>query len=304
MLRMLLAGLLAASATLAAAAPAKPAKTAKPAGAPVPLPMKCPVGGGDFSFQPTASSGVWGTRGDGRPYGNGHYPLALPECPGNGLVLYKEYTPEEVAKLESLVASEEYQGLRLLDTPYYRAYWLMKAMGLPPERHLWALLQASWEADGKPLLRNRYLAELADESAKAPPAPASLNWIGMEGRAVNALRELGRFDEALARLDKIPLDGMKSGASVKPATDESRSKRGWIEFFDTQRLLIARQDASTEPFELMPRREATARCAKPRGLDARQKEYCAALAAGETEAEKAQREAAELETIGKKAVGR
>ena len=309
MLRIMLAGLVVAASPLAAAPAAKSGRAAAPAksaraAAPAPLPMKCPIGGGEFTFRPTASSSVWGTRGDGRPYGNGTYPLALPECPDNGLVLYKEYTQDEVAKLEPLIASEDFQGLRLLDTQYYRAYWLMKSMGLPPERHLWALLQASWEAEGKPLLRNRYLAELAEESAKARPDPASLNWIGMEGRAVNALRELGRFDEALARLDSIPLASIRAGAEAKPATDESRSKRGWLDFFEAQRVLIARQDVSSDPFELMPKREIAARCKAGKGLDASQKEQCQALAEGGTEADKAKREAAELQTIGKKPVER
>ena len=154
--------------------------------------MTCPIGGGSFSFTPPGSVTATGERPDGKPFGSTTFPVAVPECPDNGLVLYKDYTPEEVAKLEPIVASEAYQALRKADTPYYRAYWLMKAMGLPPERYLWALLQASWEAEAKPELRKRYLTELAEASAAVPARPGDLNWIGMEGRAINALRELGR----------------------------------------------------------------------------------------------------------------
>src|SRR5215213_996323 len=108
------------------------------AGSPVTDRMTCPIGGGSFDFTTTASYSTSGERPDGKPYGSSNFPLAIPECPDNGLVLYKDYTPEEVAKLEPLVASEAYQALRKDDTPYYRAYWLMKQMGLGPERYLWA----------------------------------------------------------------------------------------------------------------------------------------------------------------------
>src|SRR5687768_13394200 len=129
-----------------AAAPLLPAG----AGMPVTRDMTCPIGGAAFKFTTTASHTTFGTRPDGKPFGSWTFPLALPECPDNGLVLYKDYTPEEVARLEPLVASEAYQALRKEDTPYYRAYWLMRAMELVPERYLWALLQAGWEAEAKP----------------------------------------------------------------------------------------------------------------------------------------------------------
>jgi hypothetical protein len=227
--------------------------------------MTCPIGGGSFDFKTTGSYTTWGERPDGRPYGSWTFPLALPECPDNGLVLYKEYSAEEVAKLEPLVASEAYQALRKAETPYYRAYWLMKQMGLGPERYLWALLQASWEADGTPELRQRYLTELAEASATVPARPGDLNWIGMEGRAANALRELGRFDEALARLDKIPVAGldvaMPTGAAATPAAAaDVRTRRGWLAFMAGLRNAIARRDAAAEPFELIPRTIAIGRC--------------------------------------------
>jgi hypothetical protein len=226
------------------------------AGVPVTETMTCPIGGSSFSFTTTASYGTFGERPDGKPYGSWTFPLALPECPDNGLVLYKEYTPEEVAKLEPLVASEAYQALRKEDTPYYRAYWLMKAMGLGPERYLWALLQAGWEAEAKPDLRKRYLAELAEASAAVPERPGDLNWIGMEGRAINALRELGRFDEASARLAKVPLAALDSAGE----SAEAKTRRGWHGFFTALRPVIERRDSSIEPLDMLPRSVAVGRC--------------------------------------------
>ena len=226
------------------------------AGIPVTETMTCPIGGGSFSFTTTASYSTYGARPDGKPYGSWTFPLALPECPDNGLVLYKKYSAEEVAKLEPLVASEAYQALRKEDTPYYRAYWLMKAMGVEPDRYLWALLQASWEAEGKPDLRKRYLTELAEASAAVPPRPDDLNWIGMEGRAVNALREAGRFDDALARLAKVPLAALQAAGDAQ----EAKSRRAWHDYFTAIKPVIERRDSSIEPLDMLPRSVAFGRC--------------------------------------------
>jgi hypothetical protein len=247
------------------------------AGIPVTETMTCPIGGGSFSFTTTASYSTYGERPDGKPYGSWTFPLALPECPDNGLVLYKEYTPEEVARLEPLVASEAYQALRKEDTPYYRAHWLMKAMGLGPERYLWALLQAGWEAEARPDLRKRYLAELAEASAAVPPRPGDLNWVGMEGRAINALRELGRFDEASARLVKVPLAGLEAAGE----TPEAKSRRGWHGFFIAIKPVIERRDSSIEPLDMLARSVAFGRCLDLADkLDEAGKAFCTKESAG------------------------
>lgn len=239
----IIAALAAASAAIA---------TTGNAGTPVTRTMTCPIGGANFEYKTTASYSTSGERPDGKPYGSWTFPLALPECPDNGLVLYKEYDAEEVAKLEPLIASDAYQALRKDDAQYYRAYWLMREMGLGPERYLWALLQASWEADGRPELRARYLAELAEKSGSVEARPDDLNWIGMEGRAINALRELGRFDEALARLDKLPLQSLEA--------DARKDRKHWAAWFRNLRPLIERKDSSSEPFEMIPRNLAISRC--------------------------------------------
>lgn len=243
--------------------------------------MTCPIGGGSFQFQPVAPPVVAGERPDGRPVGGMKFPIALPECPDNGLVLYKDYDKDEVARLEPLVASEAYKALRKDGTQYYRAYWLMREMGQPPERYLWALLQASWEAEGRPELRKRYLEELVDASAKAPPRAGDLNSIGMEGRAINALRELGRFDEALERLDKVPTAGLDApaptGAAATPqALAQARSRRGWNHYFAAIRPAIERKDSSIEPLDLLPRAFAAGRCLDEAGkLDPAGRAFCA-----------------------------
>jgi hypothetical protein len=249
--------------------------------APVPglRPMTCPVGGGTFVYRPAAPAAISGERPDGKPYTSAVVPSPLPECPANGLVLYKDYDSDEVAKLEPIVASDAYQALRKDDVQYYRAYWLMKAMGLGPEDYLWVLLQASWQADDRPELRARYLAELAEASAKVPPRPDDINWIGMEGRAIDALRELGKFDEADARLAKVPLKGLDVAApeplDPSPAAREARLKRAWLAYFKAMKPVLERKDSSRDPFDLLPRNVALGRCIDAAGaLDEAQKAFC------------------------------
>jgi hypothetical protein len=273
------------------------------AGMPVTEKMTCPIGGAAFDFTTTASYSTFGTRPDGKPYGSWTFPLALPECPDNGLVLYKKYTPEEIAKLEPLIASDAYKALRTGDTSYYRAYWLMKAMGLGPEDYLWALLQASWQADDKPDLKKRYLTELIEGSAAVTPKPDDLNWIGMEARAVNALRELGRFDEAIARLEKIPTGPLDVrvplGQAGDPAVREAKSRRAWLDFLKELRTVIARKDAASEPLDLIPRNMALERCVGEEAkLTANDRGFCeretAAVQALRTRRDQAAREAEAL----------
>lgn len=256
------------------------------AGMPVTEKMKCPIGGAEFDYVTTASYSTFGERPDGKPYGSWTFPMALPECPDNGLVLYKDYTAEEVAKLEPLIAGDAYRALKPEHTQYYRAYWLMREMGVEPQRYLWALLQAGWEADGKPELRARYLGELAEVSATLEARPTDLNWIGMAGRAINALRELGRFDEAMARLDKLPLQRLAAAAPATAGADtpearEARAKGGWRTYFQSLRKVIARKDASSEPFDMLPRTMALANCIdKADGLGEHERAFCEAETVG------------------------
>lgn len=283
---------------------APPAPPAMPAAAPPAKAMTCPIGGTAFQYAPPAPVPALGERPDGKPYGAAG-PVPLPECPDNGLVLYKDYSKEEVAKLEPLVASEAYQALRKQDVQYYRAYWLMKQMGVGPETYLFVLLQASWQADDRPDLRKRYLAELAEESAKVPARPADLNWIGMEGRAIDALRELGRFDEALARLDKVPLTALEAAA---PAPEDqsakaraARVRRAWLHYFQQMRTVVARKDSSLEPFELLPRSVSLGRCLDgAAALADAQKAFCEGEQAAVDQLRAARaKEAAELEALRK-----
>jgi hypothetical protein len=175
-------------------------------------------------------------------------------------------------------------------------------MGVAAGPRLIVLQRAIWAADAKPELRARYLTEFAAETAKLPRKPEDVNWIGMEGRAVNALREIGRFDEASARLAKLPLSALAVTepkiTDRTPAADQARARRNWLSYLNGLKAVIARRDASAEPFDMLPRREWTGRCIDGKNLSEAQQAYCTGQAAAVEEARAAKQKAdAELKAL-------
>ena len=222
------------------------------AGIPVQRRMTCPIGGESFIFNTTASYSTWGMRPDGRPYGSWEFPLNLPECPSNRLILYKDFEPEEITRLTALIARPEYRALGD-DAQYYRLYWLMREMGGDnPLEPLWALVQASWEVEEGSAQRRRYLEELAAHMERIEGDPDSAEQVAMRAYWVNALRELGRFEGAAALLGRT--------ATASLASDPDEDKRHWGEYFDMQRRLIERRDGSAEPLDVIPERYAINLC--------------------------------------------
>lgn len=245
------------------------------AGIPYTETRTCPIGGERFPFTTTMSYSTWGARPDGKPFGSWEFPLALPDCPRNGLVVYEEFSEADLARLRPLVASEEYQALRRRgDTTYYRAYWLMRRMDSPAPNTLWMLVQASWQVDGNPEMRRRYLEELV---AAAPllGEPRDVPTIAVRSRVINALRELGRFEEAAAMLEATPVD------QIAPESSQVRSTADWRGHYRNLARIIARRDASIEPIDMVPWRVGRERCegeALAR-LDAQQQAICREIAA-------------------------
>ena len=230
------------------------------AGTPYPIKMTCPVGGERFTHVATGSYSTWGARPDGKPYGSWTFPSPLPQCPKNGLVLFKEFTAPEVAKLRPLIASPEYRAMVQRDTPYYRASWLARTVA--PAEATWLLLQAAWEADDKIELRRRYLAEFAEAAAAQPrAADDEMAWLVLQARAVNARRELGQFEEA-----KKQLEALSSALAHRPAAktedgeEDAERREGLASYLKDLETLVARRDASAEPLDVIPRREAAGKC--------------------------------------------
>jgi len=242
------AGAIAALA-LASAAPAV-------AGFPVEITETCPVGGETFTYVTTGSYSTFGQRPDGKPYGSWTFPLAMPECPSNALVVYREFKPEEIAALTALVQSAEYQAMRE-ESQYFRAAWLARRMDAAnPLEALFLLLSATWEVDDAPETKARYQRAFADAALVVPIDVAQIETLFLQYRRANALRELGDFDAARTALDLLPraaLDvNVPTDRKVPYKTrDEARSRRFLFDTIPVMRKVIEAGDASSFPIDLM-----------------------------------------------------
>lgn len=241
------------------------------AGTPYVTQLTCPVGGERFEHVATASYSTWGSRPDGKPYGSWTFPGPLPQCPKNKLVVYKEFSPAEVARLKSLVASPEYRAMAARDTPYYRAAWLDRALDPKSDEAAWLLLQASWEADENPSLRARYQREFM-EAAKSAPAADEMERLTLQLRAINARRELGEFDQALAELRALPIAALDVKVPAETdanydAVEAAQNRRGMLDFIRALEKVVLRRDASPEPLDLIPARIAADICLERAAAD-------------------------------------
>ena len=239
---------------------------AAPGAAQAGMPMKvketCAVGGERFTYITTPSYTTFGARPDGKPYGSWTFPMELPVCPKNGLVMYREFSKDELARLPALIASPEYVALRPSETPYYRAAWLARALDPKTDDHAWLLLSASWEADGEPAKKTRYQVQFVVAAEAVPARPEALEWLAMQVRAINARRELGRFDEAAEALKGLPRDALV--ARPAKTSDESdrdeENRQGWRGAIAQLERAIARRDAASEPLDMIPLEVAASYC--------------------------------------------
>ena len=113
----------------------------------------------------------------------------------------------------------------------------------------------------------------------------------MQARAVNGLRELGRFDEAkalLASLDLKPLDVAVPEEKTEAVAGsigrrmlnydevrEAKRKRAFLNQFKELAALIEARNSQSEPLHMIPMREAAERCRAGEGLSQADRDYCA-----------------------------
>lgn len=247
------------------------------AGMPTPVEMTCPVGGKKFTFISTMSYSNWGSRPDGKPYGSWTFPMPVPDCPDNGLVLYKKFSDEEIKQLKLLLKTPDFQRVRH-EATYYRIAWFMRALhDADKMNELWMVNQASWQTDDDSERKARYQREFAEGVAALPEEPGNLNWIVLQARAANAWRELGEFNRAeqiLASVSTASLDvpipaevvtgttasGLGKTVSNYEEIQAARNKRGWLSYFTELRALVGRQDGASEPLSMIPVKEAASKC--------------------------------------------
>ena len=230
-----------------------------------PVTTACPVGGKRFTYQGYASYSTFGGLPDGQPIGSAQFPIEIPQCPDNGLVLYRDFDKATIARLTPIVLGPEYQALRKGETRYYLAQWLETKLGGAEPQIAPLLLAATWEAKNgaDPAQASRYNAEFVKRATALPDDPATLRSLALKARAANALREMGRFEEAetlRASLTVLPTMGAKD-------EDGAESREGWTTYLAQLRPVIARRDPSRAPIDLIGEREAQVRCVAPEEKD-------------------------------------
>jgi hypothetical protein len=143
------------------------------------------------------------------------------------------------------------------ETPYYLAYQTARALG-DPNPH-WLLLSASWEAKNKDptsARARRYNEEFVEAVHALPTDGTSFDSIALRFRAANALRELGRFDEAEAVRASIVVAPNAGGADQQAA----ENRAGWAKIIGALQAPILRKDQSRAPIDVLGEREVVFRC--------------------------------------------
>lgn len=219
--------------------------------------MICPIGGEAFEHISTGAYSVFGERPDGKQYGSWVSPLPLVECPSNGLIVFKQFSEAELNELSGLIATAEYRALRQNESPYYRLHWLRRHLSPTDGDATWHLLHASWESDEVPSRRARYQELFVTEVMQAPARPADLGWLALQARAINALRELGRFEEATALLSRLPREALAQPSGEEEVEEQRQS---WRDYLTRIERVIARRDSSSEPFDMIPTMVAASYC--------------------------------------------
>jgi hypothetical protein len=263
------------------------------AGTEFPMEYKCPVGGEKFTQKRRLAWTEYGKRPDGKVYSNWVSPAPLIECPGNKLLMQGEYSEADVAKLKDLIATPEYLKLRKEESPYYALAWLYRKLGREPKWVMGMIQRAGWESDDKPERRRRYMREMVAEAkqALAAEAPDSMAWWQVQWMIVNALRETGSYDEAIAAIASLPLDKLNIAVPDKKLGDppvieeevspvpgfpkvkrqrenvintkeisDAKTRVFLFNGFTAQKALIAERNSGSEPVQLIPEQEKLRRC--------------------------------------------
>lgn len=235
---------------------------------------KCPVGGEKFKAYDVGSSSSWGQRPDGRNFGTlPIWPLIV--CPKNGFVIFdEEFTKDELLKLNEAVSSAEYQAMIQRDEArHYKAWWLATKIDRPLRQRAGLLMQASWDSDDLPERKQRYQREFANltEQLDLQDAAEGDNfWLSLRG--ANALRELGEFERAAARIANL------KSAKNYPMDEEQKKGADWL--IEGLSRLIDDKNSFSEPTNLIPRQMAETRCKAVDLLLGVELEACQKIATG------------------------
>lgn len=207
----------------------------------------CPIGGEKFRHESYSNHVRMGGRPDGKPYSMATMPRPIPVCPQNGLPMYRDFTPEELPRVEQLILDPDFTALEE-ETSYFRAAWLMDRLGdKDRKQHAFFLLMASWQADGEPQRKAAYQRAFIKAVDALPDASHDSDWISLTLYAANGWRELGEFKRA-----RKSLTVARKAWQARQYEDLGK---GAIEAMEKRltdlETLIVRKDSASEPLDLL-----------------------------------------------------
>lgn len=194
----------------------------------------CPIGGEQFRALAETSGTSYGTFLDMKPYGPIAAPWPLVKCPSNGFVIFqREFTDAERSRLETYVASADYQQHRRNHTNYYLAALLQRQIQAPLSQIAPTLLRATWEA------RDWQYTDYAKETLDAYVSLLQTEPSESKRRVTYQLiageleRRLGKFEAASKRFLALQTD-----------TNLNKTEKRVIEY---QLQLISEGNTTTQP---------------------------------------------------------
>jgi len=204
-----------------------------------PVEVPCPLGGANARGVEIMSQTIWDRYLDGEPIGAHGEPNPPPECPDNGLLVYKDsFSSRELSQLRDYIFSEQYQALRDQNVPtFYRLAKTLEALEAPIVDYYHLYLLALWEIpDGNETLYRHYAREAipAYRQALKDWHQDSNSWHGEKAEAHMALAELYR------RTGNFPLARQHLERTIANTTDLKYIHYGFIDYLDQ---LIEKRDS-------------------------------------------------------------
>jgi hypothetical protein len=230
-------------------------------------PISCPVGA--EVFVPPGhpfEQRTWGRRPDGKILTTVPSPPPLSECPGNRLIIFREFSDTDLPTLSAAIGEPAYAALIDTETQYYRAAWLARRLNPTSIEAAELMMKATWETAEESSRRSRYLSEFARYVSELPSNTEDLAWIELSLRAANAMRELHDYDRALQFLANVPrglldvvvpeeihIDVTERGYGIanSDAIQEAERRRDLLRLLDNLSAAVQRRDSSIELLELL-----------------------------------------------------
>lgn len=166
----------------------------------------CPLDQRPFTQNISVSTRANGLMLDMKPYGQEVDLWPLPECPGNGFVLYKEnFSTAELQSLKSLVKQARFSQQPL----YYRAYLMARQVQEPLLLQIRLLQQASWQTSGQYQQELLQLLEQLLANTAVLSEHAHLKYLLLKAECERRLGQFAAAQRSIEAADAFPEDARK-----------------------------------------------------------------------------------------------